>query len=82
MNLGVVRPRIVFGVVFERTGRLVVDRKRDGGRGRTASIVRPNRVGCRRCLQDRWNAPYGSVARSEVEACWKGRIDGPRGDGT
>ena len=77
MNLGVVRPRVVLWIVFEWTGRLVVDGDVDGGRGRTTGVVGPNRIGCRRCLHDRWNTPNRSVARSEVETSWQGRVDGP-----
>ena len=82
MNLGVVSQRVVLWVVLERTWRLIVDGDRNGERGRSSCIVRPNRIGCRRCLQDRWNAPDRSVARSEVESGWQGGVNGPRGDGS
>ena len=76
MDLGVVRPRVVLWVIFERPGASSLIVSRDGGRGRTARIVRPNRVCCRRRLQDRRNAPDRSVARSEVEAGRQGGVDG------
>ena len=70
VNLGVVRPRVVLWVVYERTGRFIVDRNRDGGRGGATAVVGPNRVGRGRCLHDRWNAPNRSVARTKGEAAW------------
>ena len=69
MDFGVVGPRVVLRVVFERTRSYIVDGDRDGGRGRTARIVRPNRVRGGRRLHDRWNTPNRSVARAEVQAC-------------
>ena len=82
VHVGIVGPGVVLWDVFERTRSLVVDGDRNGGRGRTARVVGPNRVGCRRCLENGRNTPNRSVARSEVESSWQGCVDFPRGDGT
>ena len=59
---------------------LVHDLEGHRGRGRTAAVVRPHRVGPRR-PQLRWHAPEGAVRRAKGDA--RGQravVDGPRGD--
>ena len=68
VHIGIVGPSVVLWVVFERTGRLVVDGDVDGRRSGATAVVGPNRVGYGRRLQDRWNTPNRSVASTKVQA--------------